>query len=155
MTRWSAFDDARRGGAPDPEPVRLRVKQLIKRLAGAGFVSNSEASLLDVEALEQQLGVLLPPDNRELLLQVGGPKAPSWRGLWRVHEVASLNHHLPVFQWYPGVIGFGNEGFVVYAFDYRRGPQPTVATLGLSSSEPEDVQAEAESFAEWLERTLP
>lgn len=148
------FEEPGRQGA-ESERVRQHVEGLIKRMAGTGWESRSGASLPDVEALERSLGVLLPADYRHFLLQAGGPKAPSWRGLWRVHEVVSLNQHLPVFQWYRGLIGFGNEGFAVYAFDYRNGAQPTVATLGLSSSEPEDVQTEAESFAEWLERTLP
>jgi hypothetical protein len=154
MTRWSQHSEDSSQGRPELERVRLHMQQLIGRLQSSGLRAQSQASLQDVDGLEQRLGVMLPADYREFLLQAGGPTAPTWRGLWRVHEVASLNQHLPVFQWYPGVIGFGNEGFVVYAFDYRRGPRPVVATLGLSSSEPEDVQTEADTFSEWLERTL-
>ena len=48
----------------------------------------------------------------------------------------------------------GNDGFLVYALDYRESP-PVISSLGLSSSVWEDVVVEADTFTEWLERRLP
>ena len=53
-----------------------------------------------------------------------------------------------------GLIGIGNEGFIVYALDFRN-VFPVPVTVGLSSSDWEDVTPLADSFAEWLEGTLP
>lgn len=137
---------------PEDRLLVQRMQDLVRRIENGKRCV--EAPPATVDALEMQLGIPLPSDYRAFLRLAGGEHSPSWRGLWRVHEVASLNQHLPVFQWFQGLIGFGNEGFVVYAFDYRRGPRPTVATVGLSCSEPEDVNTEADTFEEWLERTL-
>ncbi len=54
----------------------------------------------------------------------------------------------------PGLFGIGNDGFLVYAFDFR-GAGPVVASLGLSSSLWDDVVTDADTFSEWLERRLP
>ena len=44
--------------------------------------------------------------------------------------------------------------FLVIALDYREGPVPCVVSVGLSSSEPSDVSVEADTFDEWLDRTI-
>jgi hypothetical protein len=50
-------------------------------------------------------------------------------------------------------VGIGNDGFLVYAFDFRSNP-PVVVSLGMSSSLWEDVVTDADTFSEWLERRL-
>lgn len=142
------------GLPPSDDGLRRRIEALVRKIEGPGQ-PHVQAAAAEVQSLEIDLGLPLPADYREFLLLAGGPTSPSWRGLWRVHEVLSLNRHLPVFQWFQGLIGFGNEGFVVYALDYRGGPLPVVVSVGLSASEPEDIVSEAGSFVEWLEGTLP
>lgn len=109
---------------------------------------------LRVGAIEIELGVSLPADYRVFLLEMGGG-GMRWRGLWDVEEIVPMNRSMPVFRWFRGIVGIGNEGFMVYALDYRRPGPPPVVTVGLSSSDPDDVQKEADSFLEWLEGTLP
>ena len=131
----------------------MRILVASMRAKGASLSGTcAEAAVL---LLEQQLRVPLPPDYRAFLREAGGASARGiWRGLWKIDEIASLNRVLPVFQWFGGLIGFGNEGFSVYAFDYRRGPVPTVVMLGLSSSDWEDVTQEAATFEEWVRGSL-
>jgi hypothetical protein len=133
-----------------------RIARLVASTIRAGAprpVASTERELAEAEAA---LGVPLPPDLRLYLLATGGASVgATWRGLWRVPEVVSLNRSLPVFRWFPGIVGIGNEGFLARALDYRRGAAPPVVTLGLSSSDDADVAPEAESFADWLAASLP
>ncbi len=108
----------------------------------------------DLIKAESQLGVSFPEDYREFMMLGGlrsGNDAP--RGLWPLADVVSLNGSMPVFRWYQGLVGIGNEGFMVYAFDFRSGP-PKVVSLGLSSSNWSDVNLEAETFEAWLNQSL-
>lgn len=109
---------------------------------------------LRVRTIEVELGVSLPADYRIFLVETGGAGS-GWRGLWGVQEIVPMNRSMAVFRWFRGIVGIGNEGFVVYALDYRSPGPPPVVSVGLSSSDPEDVQREADSFLEWLEGTLP
>lgn len=124
---------------------------LRERRESLGVACGEEA----VAEAEKAVRVRFPPDYRAFLLEAGGGAGgPGWRGLWRVGEIASLNRHLPVFQWFGGVIGIGNEGFTVTALDYRRGGPPIVVSLGLSSSDEGDVTPEARSFEEWVRDSM-
>lgn len=108
-----------------------------------------------VERVERELGVRFPPDYRTFLLLAGGPATgKGWSGCWRLDELVSLNRELPIFRWFGGLVGIGNEGFIVTALDYRDGEPPCVVRLGLSSSDEEDVTREAETFVEWMETRL-
>lgn len=151
--------DRFRSGDPEfsasRDDVAWRMKGLVSRMREKGLSLGGPAPERAVAALEEQLRVPFPADYRAYLLEAGAP-APSgaWRGLWNVTEVANLNRHLPVFQWFGGLIGIGNEGFSVWAHDYRRGMPPSVVTLGLSSSDWEDVTQEARTFEDWLRGTV-
>ncbi|MEK7716641.1 MAG: SMI1/KNR4 family protein [Pseudomonadota bacterium] len=131
--------------------MRILVAEMRRKGASLGVTCEEIA----VVALEKNLRVPLPHDYRAFLREAGGVTPRGiWRGLWKIDEIASLNRVLPVFQWFGGLIGFGNEGFTVYAFDYRRGPLPSVVMLGLSSSDWDDVTQEAASFEEWVRGSL-
>lgn len=121
-----------------------------------GWTPEGPADPAAVAAAEEALGVIFPSDYRRFLLATGRPsRRDPWFGLWRIDELVNLNLHLPLFRWYPGLIGIGScGGFLVFALDYREGPVPRVVSVGLSSSELSDVQVEADTFSEWLERTL-
>ncbi len=146
------------GGRLVPSPrEEARIEALLERLlraAGAGALGANEE---EVAAAEAELGVPFPAAYRRFLLLAGGAsRAPAWRGLWRVDELVSLNRSLPVFRWFGGLLGIGNEGFLVYALDYRAGAEePPLVSVGLSSSDPSDVAPVAERFADWLGETLP
>ncbi|MBI3269851.1 MAG: SMI1/KNR4 family protein [Planctomycetes bacterium] len=140
-------------GSHDPAAA---IAAILRRLATLGWHPGLPTSAEQLEAVESDLRVPLPYDYRCYLAAVGrGSGRPSWRGLWHIDEIVSLNRTLPVFHWFGGVIGIGNEGFFVYALDYRHGLPPSLVSLGLSCSEPDDVEKEGDSFLEWLERTLP
>jgi len=142
----------------DPAPARAAspIPALLDRLRAAGWDLPPPIPEDRVAEAEDALGVRFPGDLREFLLEAGGEApAGAWRGLWSLEQIASLNRTMPVFRWFGGLVGFGNEGFVVYALDYRAQGLPPVVTVGLSASDPDDIQVEAASFAEWLEATLP
>lgn len=145
------------GRRPSPEFVEgSRIEAVLHRVVAAIEAGVQGATEAEIAAVERSLGVPLPADHREFLRAAGGAStAPTWRGLWRVDELVSLNENLPLFRWFGGLVGFGNEGFVVYAFDYRRGPDPALVSLGLSSSDWADVSPLAPTFSDWLEGTLP
>ena len=144
----SQFEEAARFAA---DRMRILVAEMRSKGASLGVKCAEPA----VRALEAQLRVPLPQDYRAFLMEAGGATPRGiWRGLWKIDEIASLNRVLPVFQWFGGLIGFGNEGFLVYAFDYRRGPLPSVVMLGLSSSDLDDVTQEAQTFEEWVRGSL-
>jgi hypothetical protein len=135
--------------------VAARMRVLIAEMRTKGAALSGTCPEMAVHVLEQNLRVPLPLDYRAFLMEAGGASPRGvWRGLWKIDEIASLNRVLPVFQWFGGLIGFGNEGFSVYAFDYRRGPVPTVVMLGLSSSDWDDVTQEAQTFEEWVRGSL-
>lgn len=142
------------GSRPDGggDPTR----EFLGRLSARGWTPEGPADPASVSAAEEALGVIFPPDYRRFLLATGRPsQREPWFGLWRVDELVNLNLHLPTFRWYPGLVGIGTcGGFLVIALDYRESPVPRVVSVGLSSSEPTDVTVEADSFAEWLDRTL-
>ena len=120
-----------------------------------GRLTGAPASEGEISASEHDLGIRFPPDYRTFLQAAGGKsKQKLWRGLWPVADLVSLNRTMPLFQWFGGLIGIGNEGFIVYALDFRN-VFPVPVTVGLSSSDWEDVTPLADSFAEWLEETLP
>jgi len=132
-----------------------RMRILVAEMRSRGAPLSTTCAEPAVRALEAELRVPLPPDYRAFLLEAGGASSRGiWRGLWKIDEIASLNKNLPVFQWFGGLIGFGNEGFSMYAFDYRRGPLPSVVMLGLSSSDWDDVTQEARTFEEWVRGSL-
>ncbi len=141
---------------PSPRE-EARIEALLEQVLRAAGGSARGASARDVDAAEADLGVPLPAAYRRFLLLVGGAsRAPAWRGLWQIDELLSLNRSLPVFRWFGGLVGVGNEGFLVYALDYRAGAEePPLVSVGLSSSDPSDVAPLAERFEDWLEETLP
>ncbi len=155
MTFWPFR--RRPSGAAAGDAVRGEgTKSVLERLEERGWTPEGPADPAAVAAAEEALGVIFPSDYRSFLLATGRPsQRDPWFGLWRVDELVSLNQHLAVFRWYPGLVGIGScGGFLVYALDYRVSPVPRVVSVGLSSSEPADVNAEADSFEEWLERTI-
>lgn len=137
------------------EPARDRLRRLLAELRQSGASLGGPSSEAAVRALEGELRVPFPTDYRTFLLEAGGPGASNpWRGLWRVDEVANLNRHLPVFQWFGGLFGIGNEGITVYALDYRRGMPPAVVMLAMSSSDWGDVTLEAADFETWVRESM-
>lgn len=127
----------------------------LDRLRAAGWRAGRPLDPTRIEMAELELGLRLPEEYRDFLLAEGvDPPAPTWRGLWCVDQLISLNRHFPVFRWFGGLVGIGNEGFLVLALDFRRPDLTPVVSLGLSSSDWRDVDREGASFVEWLESTL-
>lgn len=152
---WAACSPGGRLVPSPREEARLAaVVEALGRAAGGATRGSSEE---EVAAAEAELGVPFPAGYRRFLLLAGGTsRSPAWRGLWRIDEIVSLNRSLPVFQWFGGLLGVGNEGFLVYALDYRAGGEaPPLVSVGLSSSDPSDVSILAPRFEDWLEGTLP
>jgi hypothetical protein len=132
------------------------IRDLLARLAKSGFRSGGPAPLEEVVRLETEFDLSLPPDYREFLLAAGGgpTTAPdAVTGLWPLASIAPFNRTYRIPWNFPGLVGIGNDGFLVYAYDFRSTP-PVIASLGLSSSLWEDVVTDADTFAEWLERRI-
>jgi hypothetical protein len=129
----------------------------MRQMIARGWKPGGPAVPERVDVLEREFDVTLPSDYREYLLAAGGGEATApeaYTGLWPVSILSVFNRRYRIPWNFPGLFGIGNDGFLVYALDYRTEP-PTVASLGLSSSVWEDVVTEADTFVEWLERRLP
>ncbi|MFN3486099.1 MAG: SMI1/KNR4 family protein [Planctomycetota bacterium] len=130
---------------------------VLRMMLARGWRPGGPASEESVARLEAEFDVTLPADYRRYLLAAGGGESAApeaYTGLWPVRIVAGLNRHYRIPWNFPGLFGIGNDGFLVYALDFRNDP-PGVVSLGLSSSVWEDVVTETDSFTEWLERRLP
>ena len=127
------------------------------RMRARGWKPGGPAAEAEIDRLEKQFDLSFPPDYREYLLTAGGGEAAApeaYTGLWPVSIIPVLNRRYRIPWNFPGLLGIGNDGFLVTALDFRSG-LPVVASLGLSSSVWEDVVTETDTFAEWLERRLP
>lgn len=132
------------------------IDEVVRALMSKGWRPNPPASSIQIINLERHFGVLFPHDFREFfgISNGGGPRAAiSYRGLMNLAELPLFNQQYRVPQNFPGLVAFANEGFLVYAFDFR-GESAVVSSLGLSSSLWDDVVQESASFAEWLEEGL-
>jgi hypothetical protein len=130
--------------------VREEIERLLREAARKGWRSGVETSPAEIQRVEQELNVAFPEDYREFVRQGG---LEGFRGLWGPGDLVSLNRSMPVFKWFGGLVGIGNEGFNVYAYDFRSNP-PIVVAVGWSSSDWADVTREADTFAQWLRESL-
>lgn len=133
------------------------VRALMQTMMARGWIPGKPSTEENIARLEREFDVTLPPDYREYLLAVGGGESTApeaYTGLWPVAAIRIFNRHYRIPWNFPGLIGIGNDGFLVYALDYRPS-EPVVCSLGLSSSVWEDVVTETDTFCEWLERRLP
>ncbi|MBI5367901.1 MAG: SMI1/KNR4 family protein [Planctomycetes bacterium] len=139
------------GAASDPA-----LAALFRRLAAAGWKPGPPVAREQVEAIEQSFRVPFPPDYMQYLIAAGrSTGGVAWRGLWHADELLGLNRTLPPFRWFGGLLGIGNEGFIVYALDYRAGLPPAIVSVGLSASTPDEINPEASGFSDWLDQCLP
>lgn len=130
------------------------IRQLIARATAGKWRLGTPCTRGQILRAETQLRISFPEDYRDYL-EAGGlaMKNTAPRGLWRLDELVSLNRTMPVFQWFRGIVGIGNEGFMVYGFDFRDS-NPVVVSFGLSASDWADVTEEARSFEAWLSASL-
>ena len=132
------------------------VREVLDRLRARGWSPSSQGSEEEIRRLEREFDLTWPEDYREYLRVAGGGTSTSIAsvtGLWPLSQIASFNRTYRIPWNFPGLVGIGNDGFLVYAFDFR-GTPPVIASLGLSSSVWEDVVIDADTFVEWLERRV-
>lgn len=132
------------------------IDDLIRRMVARGWRPDPPAGRLQIAAVERHFGIRWPDDYREFLgFSNGGGRAPpdAFRGLMRLEEIVLFNESYRVQDNFPGLVAFANEGFLVYAFDFRQA-DTVISSVGLSSSDWSDVIEEAASFVEWLEAGL-
>ncbi len=130
---------------------------LLKAMLAKGWRPGGPASEEAVSRLEDEFDLTLPADYRGYLLAAGGGESTApqaYTGLWPIKAIPVFNRRYRIPWNFHGLFGIGNDGFLVYAFDFR-GETPVIASLGLSSSVWDDVVTEADTFVEWLERRLP
>lgn len=132
------------------------MRELLDRLRAKGGLPGAPASEADVLRVEKEFDLSWPEDYREFLRSAGGGPSTSpvsITGLWPLASIPIFNRTYRIPWNFPGLVGIGNDGFLVYAYDFRE-PMPVIASLGLSSSLWEDVVTDADTFTEWLERRL-
>ena len=133
------------------------MRDLMARMRARGWKPGGASLETDVARLEKEFDLSFPADYREYLLTAGGgpSTAPeAYTGLWPVSSIAVFNRRYRIPWNFPGLFGIGNDGFLVYAIDFREA-ETVIASLGLSSSIWEDVVTDADTFSEWLERRIP
>ena len=133
------------------------VEDVLKRMIARGWKPGGPGAEEAIARLEAEFDVTFPDDYRVFLRAAGGGEATApeaYTGLWPLKIIPVFNRRYRIPWNFPGLFGIGNDGFLVYAFDFR-GEAPVIASLGLSSSVWDDVVTDADTFAEWLERRLP
>ncbi len=128
----------------------MSIDEIVQALMGRGWKPSIPASTIQLLNVESRYDVHLPHDYREFF---GISNGSRYRGLMSLDEVQRFNETYKVVTNFPGLLAIANEGFLVYAFDFR-GEEPVIVSIGLSSSLWEDVFVEAKSFSEWLEDGL-
>jgi hypothetical protein len=132
----------------------VSVAAVMKRLLARGWKPGGPAREEDIRRLEMEFDLTWPADFRDYLLAAGGGPATSTEpltGLWPAVAIGPFNRTYRIPWTFPGLVAIGNDGFLVYAFDFRP-PVPVIVSLGLSSSIWDDVVVDADTFTEWLER---
>jgi hypothetical protein len=129
------------------------IRKLIARATAAKWKPGAPGSPSDILKAETQLGITFPEDYRDYLA-AGGlfQKNATPRGLWKLDEIVSLNRTMPIFRWFRGVVGIGNEGITVYGYDFR--DTPILVSFALSASDWADVNEESKTFESWLQEAL-
>jgi hypothetical protein len=133
------------------------VEDILQRMIARGWKPGRPANEEEIVQVETEFDVSLPGDYRVYLKTAGGGEstAPeSYTGLWSLRALPLFNRRYRIPWNFPGLLGIGNDGFLVYVIDFR-GETSVIASLGLSSSIWDDVVTETDTFAEWLERRLP
>ncbi len=130
------------------------IRDVLRRLGARGWKPGGPAAEVDILRLEKEFDLAWPADYRAYLLEAGGGPATSPEsitGLWPLSLISPFNRTYRSPWNFPGLVGIGNDGFLVYAYDFR-GPSPVIASLGMSSSLWDDVVTDADTFTEWLDR---
>ena len=133
------------------------VDDLMKRMRERGWRHGAPATEEAIAHVEKEFDLTFPADYRAYLREAGGgdTTAPeAYTGLLPVKILSLFNRSYKIPWNFPGLFAIGNDGFLVYVFDYRTGP-PVVASIGMSSSVWDDVVTETDTFSEWLERRIP
>src|SRR5438105_1458659 len=133
------------------------VEEVLKRMIARGWKSGGPAAEDAIARVGSEFDVTLPRDYRAYLRAAGGGEstAPeSYTGLWSIRAIPVFNRHYRIPWNFPGLLGIGNDGFLVYVIDFRA-ETSVIASLGLSSSIWDDVVTETDTFTEWLERRIP
>ena len=151
--RNSSVGQSLKGYASSVATVEALMGQMIRK----GWKPGGPVVPAVVRRVEEEFHIAFPDDYHTFLLAAGGGEAQApeaYTGLWPVGILSAFNRTYKIPWNFPGLFGIGNDGFIVYALDYRPG-EPVVVSLGLSSSLWDDVVLDADSFCEWLERRLP
>ncbi|HYF00060.1 MAG TPA: SMI1/KNR4 family protein, partial [Planctomycetota bacterium] len=117
------------------------VKDVLDRMRARGWRPAAPAHPGHVAQVEKEFDLTLPEDYRLYLLEAGGGPTLSpeaFTGLWPAASLLVWNRHYRIPWNFPGLLGIGNDGFLVYAYDFRQ-PQAPIVSLGLSSSVWDDV----------------
>lgn len=135
---------------------RVEIDSIVKKMVSTGWQPGEMAREEEISIAEIELNVIFPEEYKKFLLLTGGTRAKKpWKGLWSVEELIGLNKTMPIFEWFRPLVGIGNEGFIVYALDYRDAISQKIVSVGLSSSDWNDITVEAETFTQWLKATIP
>ncbi|HOK39375.1 MAG TPA: SMI1/KNR4 family protein [Bacteroidales bacterium] len=111
------------------------IKPLLKDLE-----LNSPASLEKILSLEKDLGIKLPDQYIEFMMNSNGAEGMignSYLVLWTIEEIIPYNNSYSVPEFAPGIIVFGSNGAgEAYGFDVRQGNQIVMMPfIGLTNIE--------------------
>lgn len=134
------------------------IEDIFQRMIDRGWAPGTPATEIHVRRFESDAGLRLPDDYRTFMLYCGGGEpgaVEGWRSLWRLVNLWEWNVRFHIPESFPGLLGIGNEAFMLYALDFRDPDRTPIVSLGLSSSTWDDVIEEAATFQDWLDRMVP
>ncbi|MEI6045241.1 MAG: SMI1/KNR4 family protein [Chloroflexota bacterium] len=130
------------------------MNESIKRLIGS-LALRPGASRELVRKVEAELGISLPKDYLDFMVQSNGAEGPigkrEYLVLWAIEKIIPLNEGYQVKEFAPGLLLFGgNGGGEAYAFDTRFNPIPIVRVPFIGLSLKEAILC-GQTFIEFLE----
>jgi 4-alpha-glucanotransferase len=113
----------------------------------------------EISDVEKALAVKFPPDYINLLMWSNGGEAKlgtAYFAIWPVQDVPRRNVSASIFKYMTErFIGIGtNGGDELYALDYTRSEQPTLAIVPLGDLDPESKYTIADSLSLGIEKAL-
>lgn len=119
-----------------------------------GLSLREPASTMQVQQLEQQLGISLPQDYVDFLRYTNGVeglvKGRSYVSIWAAEDIVTNNKDYEVEEFAPGILLFGSDGGgEAHAFDLRD-PALPIVDIPFIVLDLADVRPLARTFTEFI-----
>jgi hypothetical protein len=129
-------------------------ERLIQALRGYEWCAQPPANPVVLAGLSTEIGYALPSDYLAFLQWSDGGEAllpGGYLAIWPCEEIPRRNLDYEIKHWLPGLVLFGQEGDLAFAFDFRQlAEDPPVVSVELGALLPDDVVVMGTSLTDWI-----